>query len=354
MAFELYRLVRENIRSLVPYSSARSEYGGDARIFLDANENAFGSPLGNLYNRYPDPMQIGIKGRLAEENNIMPSQIFIGNGSDEAIDLLIRIICRPGIDNILICPPTYGMYEVAAGINNIAVKKANLTADFQLNLETIAGHIDENTKVIFLCSPNNPTGNLLKRKAILELTENFQGIVAVDEAYIQYSGKPSLTETLKDLPNLVVLQTFSKAWGLAGLRVGVVFASEEIVAFLNKVKPPYNVGEFAQLMVAEALQNKEMVQKMIERTILERKRLETALRRFRCVRKIYPSDANFLLVKVTNAADMYSYLLSKRIVVRNRSNVVLCEECLRITVGTPAENEQLLLAIEIYETSTIH
>ncbi|QYO65328.1 histidinol-phosphate transaminase [Leptolyngbya sp. 7M] len=354
MAFELYSLVRKNIRSLIPYSSARGEYGGDARIFLDANENAFGSPLGNLYNRYPDPLQTGIKDRLAEANNIMPSQIFIGNGSDEAIDLLIRIFCRPGIDNILICPPTYGMYEVAAGINNIAVKKANLTADFQLHPETITGHIDENTKVIFLCSPNNPTGNLLKREAILALTENFQGIVAVDEAYIQYSGKPSLTEKLKDLQNLVVLQTFSKAWGLAGLRVGVAFASEEIVAFLNKVKPPYNVSEFAQLAVAEALQNKEMVQKTIELTIFERKKLETALKGFRCVRKIYPSDANFLLVKVTNAADMYSYLLSERIVVRNRSNVVLCEECLRITIGTPEENQDLIRAVGIYEKSFIH
>lgn len=354
MAFDLDRLVRDNIKSLIPYSSARGEYGGDARIFLDANENAFGSPLEKDYTRYPDPLQSKIKDRLAAIKNITPSRIFVGNGSDEAIDLLIRIFCRPGEDNILLCPPTYGMYEVSAAINDVDVRRANLNGDFELDVDAVLNAICDSTKLIFLCSPNNPTGNLLDREAIIETVSAFDGIVVIDEAYIHYSDESSLIEDLEAHPNLVVLQTFSKAWGLAGLRVGLAFAGEEIIALFNKVKPPYNISQASQETVLKALANKEIVEKNIEQTIAERKRLELEFPRFRFVEKVYPSDANFLLTKVSNATDLYGFLLSERIVVRNRSNVVLCDECLRVTVGTPEENHALLSAFERYEKSIVH
>jgi histidinol-phosphate aminotransferase len=347
-------LVRENIRDLVPYSSARGEFKGDARIFLDANENAFGSPLEVLYNRYPDPLQTEIKDRIAELENVSPSQIFIGNGSDEAIDILVRVFCRPGIDSILICPPTYGMYEVTAAINDVAVRRVNLTSDFQLDTGAVLRGCDANTKLIFLCSPNNPTGNSLKREAILNVLDNFAGIVVVDEAYIHYAKTGSLLEKLDDHPNLVILQTFSKAWGLAGLRVGLAFAAPDIIGLLNKVKPPYNISQAAQSLILAALGNKGRVESAIEQTMAERSRLERELRRFDLVQTIYPSDANFLLVKVADAAGLYRALLSGQIVVRNRSNVELCDGCLRITVGTPEENTELLRAIEVYETSIFH
>ena len=246
LMFKLENLVRENIKRLVPYSSARKEFTGAARIFLDANENSFGSPLGKNYNRYPDPLQWKLKEKIAEINSVNPAEIFIGNGSDEAIDLLFRIFCEPRRDNILICPPTYGMYEVSAEVNDVEVKRANLTKDFKLDLAAIENAIDENTKLLFICSPNNPTGNSFGREEILNLAKSFGGIVVVDEAYIHFSSEKSLIDEINNFPNLVVLQTFSKAWGLAGLRVGLAFANAEIIALFNKVKPPYNISEIAQ------------------------------------------------------------------------------------------------------------
>ncbi|HYP51484.1 MAG TPA: histidinol-phosphate transaminase [Pyrinomonadaceae bacterium] len=348
--FNLESLVRENIKRLVPYSSARKEFAGEAQIYLDANENNFGSPIatgaaGN-YNRYPDPLQREIKAKLAAAYACAkPTEIFVGNGSDEAIDLLLRIFCQPQKDNILICPPTYGMYEVAAEINDAGIKRVNLTEDFQLDLKTVERTIDANTKLIFVCSPNNPTGNSFARAAMLELAKNFGGILVVDEAYIHFSKEKSLVGEINKFPNLVVLQTFSKAWGLAGLRVGLAFANEKIIKLFNKVKPPYNVSEIAQRAVLEALENGEKVEKTIAEIIFARERLIESLRRFSFVRKIYPSDANFVLVKTNDADSLYDFLLAEKIVVRNRDKVALCAGCLRITVGTPEENESLIDAL---------
>lgn len=342
MNFNLENLVRENIKSLVPYSSARKEYSGTAQIFLDANENSFGSPLEANYNRYPDPLQLAIKQKIASWNSVKPSEIFIGNGSDEAIDLLYRIFGEPNKDNVLICPPTYGMYEVSAEINDVAIKRVNLTKDFQLDLKAITKDIDDQTKLIFVCSPNNPTGNSLRREDVLELTKSFSGIVVVDEAYIHFSREKSLVEELKNQPNLVILQTFSKAWGLAGLRVGLAFASEEIIRFFNKVKPPYNVSQIAQELIIKALKNRAKVENTIAEIIFERENLIKKLTNFSFVTKIYPTDANFVLVKTIDADLIYKFLIEEKIIVRNRNNVELCVDCLRITIGTPEENESLL------------
>lgn len=352
--FNLQNLVRENIRRLTPYSSARKEFAGAGRIFLDANENAFGSPLAKNYHRYPDPLQTKIKSKIAEINGVKTSEIFIGNGSDEAIDLLFRIFCEPRKDNVLICPPTYGMYEVSAAINDVAVKRANLTNNFQLDFKTIEKAIDERTKLLFICSPNNPTGNSFKREEILNLARSFGGIAVVDEAYIHFSREKSLIEEIQNLPNLVVLQTFSKAWGLAGLRVGLAFANEEIIALFNKVKPPYNVSELAQETVLEALKNFSTAEKNVSEIIAERKKLIESLEKFAFVEKIYPSDANFVLVKTTNAEKIYNFLTGENIIVRNRSAVELCEGCLRITIGTHEENESLLKALRNYEKSFVY
>ena len=341
----LQNLVRENIKRLTPYSSARKEFSGAAQIFLDANENSFGSPLPRDYNRYPDPLQSAIKAKIAAINSVETSEIFIGNGSDEAIDLLFRIFCEPKKDNILICPPTYGMYQVSAEINDIAIKRANLTTDFELDLAAINSAVEEHTKLLFICSPNNPTGNNLRREEILDLAKNFGGIVVVDEAYIHFSREKSLIDEINNYQNLVVLQTFSKAWGLAGLRVGPAFANAEIIAYFNKVKPPYNISQIAQEAILEALENVETVEKTITETILEREKLIENLGEISFVTKIYPSDANFILVKTTDAETIYKFLLDEKIVVRNRSNIELCEGCLRITIGTPDENVKLLKAL---------
>jgi histidinol-phosphate aminotransferase len=340
--FNLQKLVRENIKRLTPYSSARKEFAGAAQIFLDANENSFGSPLPCAFNRYPDPLQMKIKAKVAEINRVETSEIFIGNGSDEAIDLLFRIFCEPQRESVLICPPTYGMYEVSAAINDVAVKRANLTKDFQLDFAAIENAINANTKLLFICSPNNPTGNSFARREILKLAKNFGGIVVVDEAYIHFSSQKSLVDEINNYPNLVVLQTFSKAWGLAGLRVGLAFASAEIIALFNKVKPPYNVSEIAQEAILKALENRAAVKKTIADIIAEREKLIECLRRFSFVKKIHPTDANFVLVKTTDANAIYRFLLDEKIVVRNRTNVELCEGCLRITVGIPQENEILI------------
>ncbi len=346
----LENLVRENIKRLTPYSSARKEFSGAAEIFLDANENSFGSPLPTNYSRYPDPLQWQIKEKIAKINAVKPSEIFIGNGSDEAIDLLFRIFCEPKNDNILIVPPTYGMYQVSAEINDIVIKRANLTAEFQLDFEAIKKAIDEHTKLLFVCSPNNPTGNSLRREDIINLTNNFNGIVVIDEAYIHFSSEKSFVKEINNFPNIVVLQTFSKAWGLAGLRVGLAFANEEIIRLFNKVKPPYNISEIAQAAVSDALENYRKVEVTIAEIISERENLIENLSKLKIVTKVYPTDANFILVKTTNAEKVYNYLLDEKIVVRNRNNVELCEGCLRITIGTPTENNALIKSLELLTT----
>lgn len=354
MSFNLENVVRENIKRLTPYSSARKEYSGAAQIFLDANENSFGSPLERNYNRYPDPLQTAIKDKLAVLHDVKQEQIFLGNGSDEAIDLLFRIFCEPRQDNILICPPTYGMYEVSAEINDVAINRVNLTDNFQPDYENIEKTVDSNTKLIFICSPNNPTGNAFAREKVLQLAENFNGIVVVDEAYIHFSAKKSLVSEIENYPNLVVLQTFSKAWGLAGLRVGLAFANAEIIKLFNKVKPPYNISQIAQEAILDALENQEKVEKTIGEIIDERERLIGDLNAIRYVQKIYPTDANFVLVEVSDANEIYKYLLDEKIVVRNRNNVELCAGCLRITIGIPAENEKLMEALKKYEKSIVY
>lgn len=346
--FNLNELVRPNIRELVPYSSARDEFKGEARVFLDANENSLGSPLLKWYNRYPDPLQWEVKQKLSAIKGIAPEHIFLGNGSDECIDVLLRAFCEPGMDNIVIVPPTYGMYEVSAQINNVQVKKVPLTPDFQLDLPAMEEAVDDFTKMIFICSPNNPTGNSIERGAIEALLNNYFGIVVLDEAYINFSRQRSFVPDLVDYPNLVVLQTLSKAWGLAALRVGMAFASKEIIHIMNKIKPPYNINQASQELVLKALDEVEQVNEMIRVLVQERGRLEQAFNAMDLVEKVYPSDANFLLVKVKEAKKIYKYLLDKGIVVRDRSSVILCDNCLRITVGTERENNELLTAFEKY------
>ena len=346
MSFDLNNLLRPNIISLTPYSSARDEFHGEAKIFLDANENSIGSPLLKWYNRYPDPHQQKIKEKLSKIKAVPANQIFIGNGSDECIDLLYRAFCNPGKDNVIICPPTYGMYEVSANINDVEIRKAPLLEDFQLDLVHMETLVDENTKLIWICSPNNPTGNSMNHEDIEAILNNFEGIVVVDEAYINFARQKSFISRLKEYPNLVILQTLSKAWGLAGLRLGMAFASEEIISIYNKIKPPYNISEAVQELVLNALDYTDDVNAMIRELVSERKRMEEELPQLKVVENIYPSDANFLLVKVIDAKAIYEYLLAKQIVVRDRSKVLLCEGCLRITVGTAKENDELLNALQ--------
>jgi histidinol-phosphate aminotransferase len=346
--FNLDSILRENIKNLIPYSSARDDFKGTASILLDANENSFGSPLSDTYNRYPDPLQISLKDRISKVKGVPSKNMFLGNGSDEAIDILIRAFCRPQIDNILILPPTYGMYEVSASINDVGVKKVNLDSDFQLNLDAIDENIDENTKIIFICSPNNPTGNSIFREDIETIMSNFNGLVVVDEAYINYSRSKSFIQELTEYSNLVVLQTFSKAWGMAGLRLGMAFASEEIIEVFNKVKPPYNINQATQTLALEALEKVYMVNNWIRDTVKERGNLSNLLEELPFVDRVFPSDANFILVKTENANAIYDFLTSKGIVVRNRSKVELCEGCLRITIGTPEENKTLLTTLKEY------
>lgn len=346
MSFDLSTLVRPNISKLVAYSSARDEFSGEAKVFLDANENSLGSPLLKWYNRYPDPHQRAIKQKLSVIKGIAPEHIFLGNGSDECIDLLFRCFCEPGKDNVIICPPTYGMYEVSANINDVAVKKAPLLEDFQLDLVHLETLVDANTKLIWLCSPNNPTGNALNRVDIETVLNNFNGIVVVDEAYINFAKQKSFIQELTDYPNLVVLQTLSKAWGLAGLRLGMAFASAAIIEVLDKVKPPYNINQATQELVVKALDEVGQVNDMICLLVDMREALAEVFRSMPTVEKVYPSDANFLLVKIKDARKIYEFLLGKGIVLRDRSNVTLCEDCLRITVGTEQENTLLVDAMQ--------
>jgi len=348
MSFQLQTLLRPNIEKLVPYSSARDEFHGEARIFLDANENSIGSPLMKWYNRYPDPYQQKLKQKISQVKGVPPENIFIGNGSDECIDLLYRSFCNPGKDNVIIVPPTYGMYEVSAAINDVEVRKAPLLENFQLDLLHMETMVDEHTKIIWICSPNNPTGNAMQHEDIETILNNFNGLVVVDEAYINFARQRSLISLLNEYPNLVVMQTLSKAWGLAGLRLGMAFASAEIVAVLNKVKPPYNISEPVQDLVLQALDRLEEVNEMIREIVRERERLAIALKALPLVQHVYPSDANFLLVRVADARAVYGYLLANQIVVRDRSKVMLCDNCLRITVGTARENDELLNVLNAF------
>ena len=347
--FNPNNVVRNNIRNLKPYSSARDEFKGEANIFLDANENSLGSPLLKWYNRYPDPMQWKIKQKLSVIKQVPVDQVFLGNGSDEPIDLLFRCFCEPGVDEVIVFPPTYGMYEVSANINNVHLSKVPLTKEFQLDLEALESAIKPHSKIIWICSPNNPSGNSIDRQDIEMVLNNFDGLVVVDEAYINFSRQKSLVTDLADYPNLVVLQTLSKAWGLAGLRVGMAFASSEIIGYLNKVKPPYNISEPVQELALKALDEIGQVNDMILQLVDARKQLEQDFIKSPQVVKVYPSDANFLLVEFTQARAMYNYLVGKGIVVRDRSNVLLCDNCLRITVGTDAENLKLVDAINSFQ-----
>ena len=325
MSFDLQKLVRENIRRLTPYSSARHEFKGEASVFLDANENSFGSPLPESFNRYPDPLQWQLKTGISAIKNIPPENIFIGNGSDEVIDLAYRIFCEPGKDNVIICPPTYGMYEVSANINDVEVRKVNLTDDFQLDVDGILKVVDEHSKLLFICSPNNPTGNSMKRLDVERLLSVFPGIVLIDEAYINFSAQESFASALTTYKNLVVMQTLSKAWGLASLRLGLGFASVEMIGLFNKVKPPYNINKASQQLALVALQNAPQVTEWVAETLGQREYLQQQLSGFSFVEKVYHSDANFLLVKVSNADSLYKYLTENKIIVRNRSKEVLCE-----------------------------
>ncbi len=335
-------LIRPNIRSLQPYSTARDEYEGDLGIFLDANE----SPFNNGYNRYPDPHQARLKSLLSPLKGVARENIFIGNGSDEAIDLLFRIFCEPERSNAISIAPSYGMYEVAADINDVEMRKVLLNDDFSLPVERLLEAADADSRLLFICSPNNPTGNAFPREDIERIVREFPGIVVVDEAYIDFSDKPGLLPILSEYPNLVVLQTLSKAWGMAGLRCGLAFASPEIIGYMNRVKYPYNINVATSAIVERLLE--EPVPEHVKVIKEERKRLAEALAKFPFIKKIYPSDANFLLVKVDDANALYDYLISQKIIVRNRDKVALCKGCLRITVGTPAENQKLLETLKHY------
>ena len=339
---DLEKLLRNNIRNFKPYSSARDEYSGKEGIFLDANENAFGSVSKVLSNRYPDPHQSDLKKKLSELKQIPESQIFLGNGSDEAIDLLFRAFCRPGIDNVIIMPPTYGMYEVCADLNDIRVHWVPLTVEFEIDVDRVMGEVSENTKLIILCSPNNPSANLMNRSSVYKLLDKFEGLIVLDEAYIDFSEDPGFLGELNQYENLVILQTFSKAWGMAGLRLGMAFAHPEIIQVLNNIKYPYNISLLTQIAVSEALDNIDKKHQYVKVVLEQRKILTEGLGGLKMVQKIYPSESNFILVRFENAKDIYSRLLEEGIIVRDRSGVMHCENCLRITVGTAEENQLLL------------
>jgi histidinol-phosphate aminotransferase len=346
--FDLNKILRGNIKMFVPYSSARDEFKGKEGIFLDANENSFGSPLNKNYNRYPDPLQFDLKEKISKIKGIPAKNIFLGNGSDEAIDLLFRIFCDPGRDNAIIFPPTYGMYEVCAEINNVKVKKIPLTKNFQLDLDSIEKAIDPFSKLIFICSPNNPSGNSINRNDVEIVLNNFEGLVVIDEAYINYARRKTFISELTEYPNLVVLQTLSKAWGLAGLRLGMAFAAEPIINYMNKVKYPYNINTATQQLALEALDNINTVNSWIKVTVEQREWLKEQLSQLPLVITVYPSDANFLLAKMITARKIYDYLSANGIIVRDRSKIILCDDCLRITIGTPEENQQLINALKAY------
>ncbi|WP_271767691.1 histidinol-phosphate transaminase [Aquimarina algiphila] len=338
--FDITQLVRKNIARLKPYSSARDEFTDfdQDMIFLDANEN----PYENGVNRYPDPQQRNLKSILSDQKKVSDQNILLGNGSDEVLDLIYRAFCEPEVDNIITLPPTYGMYTVLANINNVEEKKVLLNEDFQPNVEEIFNTVNGNSKLLFICSPNNPSGNLIDRERILQILERFEGIVVIDEAYIDFTDKKSWVEDLNTYPNLIVTQTLSKAYGLAGIRLGVCYASVEIIDILNKIKPPYNVNELTQQRALERVRDKDQIKTEVNTIIEGRKELEKALSQVSFVEKVFRSDANFILIRVDDANKRYDQLIKERIVVRNRSTQPLCESTLRFTVGTKEENEKLV------------
>lgn len=338
-------LVRENVKAMKPYSSARDEFEDfdtADMIFLDANEN----PFENGVNRYPDPQQATVKSVLAQQNGVDKNQILLGNGSDEVLDLLFRAFCEPRTDNVITLPPTYGMYGVLANLNAIENREILLSEDFQPQLEVIMKAVDNNTKIIFLCSPNNPTGNSFSVESVQYLLENFNGLVVIDEAYIDFSDKASWIQKINDYPNLIITQTLSKAYGLAGIRLGICYASAEIIGVLNKIKPPYNVNELTQQRALHRLDNSTQIKEEISSIIKERELLLKVLNEVKFVTKIYPTEANFILIKVDNANQRYDELIAKGIVIRNRTTQPLCENTLRLTIGTEEENKKLMAALQ--------
>jgi histidinol-phosphate aminotransferase len=342
---DIGKLVRKNILEMKPYSSARDEYSGSASVFLDANENPFNAPL----NRYPDPHQQNLKRRIAELKGIPPEFIFLGNGSDEGIDLLFRVLCEPGRDHVITVDPTYGMYAVCAEINGVERRSVSLNTDFSLDAEAVLAEVDEFTKVIFLCSPNNPTSNSLDREAILRILDGTRCMVVVDEAYIDFSREPGFLSLIKENKNLVVLQTLSKAWGLAGIRLGMLFAPPELVGYLSMVKYPYNINSLSIDAALKALEESSKKKGWVREILEERGSLSMQLESLSFVHKVYPSDSNFILVKVDDPAAVYAFLMSKGIIVRDRSSVPLCEGCLRISIGIPDENRALISALKIFQ-----
>ncbi|WP_185870676.1 histidinol-phosphate transaminase [Blattabacterium cuenoti] len=357
--FDLNSLIRDNILNIDPYLSAREEFQKEKDfIFLDANENSFGSPLSfsNSYNRYPDPFQMELKEKISKIKNVFSSKIFLGNGSDEIIDLIYRIFSRPKIDHSIIFPPTYGMYEVIGKIHGVDVVKIFLTKEeYQLNLKKIENVITQYSKIIFICSPNNPTGNDIKKKDIQNIIKKFTGIVVLDEAYIDFSDQESFSLEIDQYPNLIILQTLSKSWGLAGLRIGIAITSEEIIQWMNKIKYPYNVSQISQKIAIQALDNKDLFFYHLKNILSERKYMEESLKKISIIERVYPSSSNFLLVKITKySKNLYRYLIENNIIVRDRSKIILCNECLRITVGTHEENEYLIKKIKKYSEKCLN
>lgn len=341
--------ILEHIWNLKPYSSARDEFKGKEGVFLDANENPIGSGVPEKWNRYPDPLQIEIKEQLASIKSCSTEQIFLGNGSDEAIDLIMRMTCQSGIHNIILCPPTYGMYEVSASINHIEQRKVSLLMNYQLDVAGILEAIDSNTRLLFICSPNNPTGNKLNRTDIYTLIESFKtGFVIIDEAYIDFSDEPSFIQELTKYPQVIVMQTLSKAYGLASLRLGMAFAHPTIISLLNKIKPPYNIGGATQEIVIKALANTSFKKSSVSLLLAERTRLIESLGHIPEVLQIYPSDANFILVRFKNSNELFNYLISEKLITRNRSTVTLCEDSIRITIGLSEENDKLVDLISTF------
>lgn len=339
------KLVRDNIRDLVPYSSAREEYSGRNAIFLDANENPFNAPI----NRYPDPLQNELKEKIASLKNVRREKMFLGNGSDEAIDLLIRVFCEPGQDNIISISPSYGMYEVCADINNVEFRKVLLTEDFQLDVNALISASDKSSKLLFLCSPNNPTSNCFKEADVEQLLKKFKGLIILDEAYIDFSETEGFLNKLNTYTNLVILQTFSKAWAMAGIRLGMCFADPEIIGYLNKVKYPYNINYLTQQKAIELWEEYQDERQEWIRYILQQKnQVIKELKKFDFVEKIYPSDANFLLVRMEKAREVLDYLREKGVIIRDRTRIELCEGCVRITIGLEEENRQLMTELENY------
>jgi len=341
---DIEKLVRKNILKLKPYSSARDEYKGSEGIFLDANENPFNSP----FNRYPDPLQLKVKEKISKIKNIEVDKIFLGNGSDEAIDLAFRIFCDPGKDNVVAIDPTYGMYKVCSDINDVEYRPVLLKENFDLDVEALLKATDEKTKLMFICSPNNPTGNSFEKSDIIYLLESFDGLIIIDEAYIDFSEKESFIQYINNYNNLIILQTFSKAWGMAGVRLGMAFSNEFVISLFNKVKYPYNVNVLTLETISKALDNTSQVKYWIDTLKSERNRIIKELQKYSFIKKIYPSDANFLLIKVEDADDLYNFLIDRQVIVRNRSKISLCNNCLRLTVGTENENNTFLNCLDEY------